>query len=147
MLGWQLISGPFCTVLLSRILHAEPSPPHPAPAAFPSLPPTLQSACVWCASLLSKQAGSPSSLGRRYLSEEVCVSCPLIVSCCSTKIFGGCVFHFKLKSSFYKYIQFPLILKHVRGENGSKWNSKQSRMGNGNLIMKYLSSLLSWLCC
>lgn len=96
-----------------------------APAPLPLLlslhyQPLFRSARAWLAGLLCKQEGSPGSLGRRYLSEEVCVSFSLIFSCCSTKIFGGCVLHFKLKPSFYKCIQFPLILKSVRGKKSIK---------------------------
>lgn len=108
------------TTAFLTLLHSSSSIKNPPLPPLPTLllslhyHPLFRSACVWCDSLLSKQAGSPSSLGRRCLSEEVCVSFSLIVSCCSTEIFGGCVFHFKLKSSFYKYIQFPLILTSVR---------------------------------
>ena len=77
------------------------------------------------------------------------MSFSLIVSCCSTKIFGRCVFHFKLKSSFYKYIQFPLILKCVRGKMDQ--NEIVNRIKNGKrefnhevfVVFAFLAMLLT----
>lgn len=95
---------------------ASSAPAPPALLLSLDYHPLFRSACAWRASLLSKHAGSPISLGRRYLSEEVCVSFSLMVSCRATMTFSGCVLHFKLKASFYKDIQFPLIFKSVRGK-------------------------------
>lgn len=121
------------TAVLLTLLYSSPSIKNHqyqplCPCCFPFTTPHSSEVHMHSASLLSKQAGSLVSLGRRYSSEEVCVSFSLVVSYCySTKIFGGCVLHFKLKSSFYKDVPFPLIFKSVRGKHWSKWNSKQNQ--------------------